>query len=89
MSPSPDGTVVVAAIGDLHVGEDQHQPYRDLFIEISQRAHVLALCGDLTNFGKTPEAEFGAEPVATVETRSGCTCWTARRWSCTGSASPA
>lgn len=63
MNPSPDGPLVVAAIGDLHVGEDHHQPYRDLFIEISQRAHVLALCGDLTNFGRTVEVEILADDL--------------------------
>jgi Icc-related predicted phosphoesterase len=68
MSLSPDaqpagGTKRVAAIGDLHVGENHHQPYRELFARISQEADVLALCGDLTNFGKTPEVEILAEDL--------------------------
>jgi Icc-related predicted phosphoesterase len=54
----------VAAIGDLHVTEDGVAPYRDLFIEISSAAEVLVLCGDLTNFGKTREAEILAEDIA-------------------------
>lgn len=58
------GTVRVAAIGDLHVGENMHQPYRELFQRISQEADVLALCGDLTNFGKTPEVEILAEDLS-------------------------
>lgn len=53
----------LAAIGDLHVGEDMLHPYRDLFAKISAEADVLALCGDLTNFGKTPEAEILAEDL--------------------------
>ena len=53
----------LAAIGDLHVGENMERPYRDLFSKISQEADVLALCGDLTNFGKTPEAEILAEDL--------------------------
>lgn len=53
----------LAAIGDLHVGEDMRKPYRDLFARIAQEADVLALCGDLTNFGKTPEAEILAEDL--------------------------
>jgi Icc-related predicted phosphoesterase len=53
----------VAAIGDLHVGENHSHPYRDLFSRISQEADVLALCGDLTNFGKTVEAEILAEDL--------------------------
>jgi Icc-related predicted phosphoesterase len=53
----------LAAIGDLHVGENMDRPYRELFSRISQEADVLALCGDLTNFGKTPEAEILAEDL--------------------------
>jgi Icc-related predicted phosphoesterase len=53
----------VAAIGDLHVQEDSVAPYRELFAEISNHADVLLLCGDLTNFGKTAEAEILAEDI--------------------------
>ena len=53
----------VAAIGDLHVREDSIAPYRELFTEISGHADVLVLCGDLTNFGKTSEAEILADDI--------------------------
>jgi Icc-related predicted phosphoesterase len=53
----------VAAIGDLHVQEADKAPYRELFTEISGAADVLLLCGDLTNFGKTGEAEILAEDL--------------------------
>src|SRR4051794_34344999 len=53
----------VAAIGDLHVQEHDKAPYRELFTEISAAADVLLLCGDLTNFGKTGEAEILAEDL--------------------------
>jgi len=53
----------VAAIGDLHVQESDVAPYRELFTEISSHADVLLLCGDLTNFGKTSEAEILAEDI--------------------------
>jgi Icc-related predicted phosphoesterase len=53
----------VAAIGDLHVQEDSVAPYREMFAEISAAADVLVLCGDLTNFGKTREAEILAEDI--------------------------
>lgn len=58
-----DGKLRVAAIGDLHVMEDSVAPYRELFAEISGVADVLVLCGDLTNFGKTREAEILAEDI--------------------------
>jgi len=53
----------VAAIGDLHVQESDDAPYRELFSEISNHADVLLLCGDLTNFGKTKEAEILADDI--------------------------
>jgi Icc-related predicted phosphoesterase len=53
----------VAAIGDLHVKEDQSAPYRELFGEISRAADVLVLTGDLTDLGKPREAEILAEDL--------------------------
>ena len=58
-------TITVAAIGDLHVTENSTAPYREMFAEISRVADVLVLCGDLTNFGKTSEAEILAEDIRT------------------------
>ncbi len=63
LSPEAPRPLKLAAIGDLHVNENMRQPYRDLFAKIAQEADVLALCGDLTNFGKTPEAEILAEDL--------------------------
>ncbi len=53
----------LAAMGDLHVTEASEHRYRDIFAEISEVADVLILCGDLTNFGKTREAEILAEDL--------------------------
>ena len=64
MSASPE-RIRLAAIGDLHVTEASEHRYRDLFAEISDAADVLALCGDLTNFGKVREAEILAEDLRT------------------------
>jgi Icc-related predicted phosphoesterase len=61
--PSPTEAITLAAIGDLHVSETCHGRYRTLFEEISAAADVLALTGDLTNFGKTSEAEILAEDL--------------------------
>jgi Icc-related predicted phosphoesterase len=62
MSASPE-RIRLAAIGDLHVTEASEHRYRDMFEEISEAADVLALCGDLTNFGKIREAEILAEDL--------------------------
>src|SRR5215212_8717549 len=47
MSDEPRQTMKVAAIGDLHVREDNAESYRELFGEISREADVLVLAGDL------------------------------------------
>ena len=60
---SENGKLRVAAIGDLHVQENDTAPYREMFTEISGAADVLVLCGDLTNFGKTSEAKILAEDI--------------------------
>ncbi len=62
MSATPD-RITLAAMGDLHVCEGDQGRYQDVFAEISADADVLALCGDLTNFGKTPEAEILADDL--------------------------
>jgi len=63
---SADGATAklrIAAMGDLHVTEASEHRFRDLFAEISEVADVMVLCGDLTNFGKTREAEILAEDL--------------------------
>ena len=64
MSPTTR-PIIVGAIGDLHVVEQHQHPYRALFGEISERADVMVLCGDLTNYGKIPEAEILARDIET------------------------
>jgi uncharacterized protein len=56
-------TLTIAGIGDLHVGDTDPHPFRDLFAEIAAAADVLALCGDLTNLGRPREAEILAEDL--------------------------
>jgi Icc-related predicted phosphoesterase len=61
--PSTTEAITLAAIGDLHVSETCHNRYRAMFEEMSEAADVVALTGDLTNFGKASEAEILAEDV--------------------------
>lgn len=63
MTPSSTRPVKLAAMGDLHVGQDDRGRYREVFEEVSREADVLALCGDLTNFGTTREAENLADDL--------------------------
>jgi Icc-related predicted phosphoesterase len=50
-------SVRVAAVGDLHVHQNSSETLQSLFEKISQKADVLALCGDLTQMGLPAEAE--------------------------------
>jgi Icc-related predicted phosphoesterase len=59
----PPERASIAGIGDLHVAETSAGAWRELFAEISERADVLALCGDLTNLGAPREAEILADEL--------------------------
>ena len=58
-----DGTLRVAALGDIHATPANPGRWRDTMAEIAQVADVLCLCGDLTNHGTVAEAESLAEDL--------------------------
>ncbi len=73
MSGWPDGSVRVAAIGDVHLDRDVLGRYRPALEHLGGKADVLLLAGDLTRHGTADEArcvaeEFGglAVPVVAV-----------------------
>ncbi|HEY1581547.1 MAG TPA: metallophosphoesterase [Chthoniobacterales bacterium] len=49
--------VRIAAVADIHYGKHSRGTLLDTFAEISRRADVLLLCGDLTDYGLAEEAE--------------------------------
>ncbi|RCG32074.1 metallophosphoesterase [Sphaerisporangium album] len=53
--------VRVAAVGDVHLGEDIRGRYRPRLEGIEQRADVLLLAGDLTRHGTPEEGRIVAE----------------------------
>lgn len=55
MSAKPD-SLRVAAVGDLHVHQNSAESLQALFEDISQKADILALAGDLTHLGLPAEA---------------------------------
>ena len=64
MAENPSGEVVrIAAVGDVHCAKDSSGKLKPLFEQVAERADVLVLCGDLTNFGKTREAEILADDI--------------------------
>src|SRR5690606_13112796 len=64
---APAEKVRIAAFGDLHMKEDKAGYYRELFPELHDAADILCLCGDLTDFGKTVEAENLAEDLRVLK----------------------
>lgn len=50
-------SLTIAAMADIHVGKTNFGPYQELFSEISEKADILLLCGDLTGRGYPSEAE--------------------------------
>ncbi len=62
--PSPgNGVLRIAAVGDLHVREDQSVPIREIFADASRHADILLLAGDLTDHGRVREAEILADEL--------------------------
>ena len=52
-----NGDVVrVAAVGDLHCGKASQGVLQPLFARMAERADVVVLCGDLTDYGLPEEA---------------------------------
>jgi Icc-related predicted phosphoesterase len=47
----------IAALADVHYRRNSRGEMHELFAEISHRADVLLLCGDLTDYGLAQEAE--------------------------------
>ena len=62
MSAKPD-SVRVAAVGDLHVHQNSIESLQSLFENISEKADVLAMCGDLTQLGLPAEAKKLAQDL--------------------------
>ena len=53
----------IAAIGDLHVSKASQGRFQTLFGQISNRADVLVLCGDFTDYGTSEEARILAREL--------------------------
>jgi Icc-related predicted phosphoesterase len=61
-----NGTVRIAAVGDLHCPRTSPDELHSLFTYVSEQADVLLLCGDLTDFGKPDEARQLAQHLSTA-----------------------
>ena len=50
----------IAAVGDIHLGQDMRGKYRPAFEHVAQHADILMLAGDLTRHGTPDEGEVVA-----------------------------
>ncbi len=53
----------IAAVGDIHVRESDKGKWVEYFKEVSRKADVLVICGDLTDTGDEGEAQVLAEEL--------------------------
>src|SRR3712207_3689897 len=53
----------IAAVGDIHVKENDHGKWTDFFKDVSRQADILILAGDLTDTGHLNEAEILKEEL--------------------------
>jgi Icc-related predicted phosphoesterase len=61
------GDVVrVAAVGDLHCGKISQGAFQSLFTRMAEAADVVAMCGDLTDYGLPEEARVLAREISSV-----------------------
>jgi Icc-related predicted phosphoesterase len=57
----------LAAVGDVHYTRTSQGAFARIFGDVSQRADVLVLCGDLTDYGHVDEATVLARDLAHVK----------------------
>lgn len=62
----PDGTVRIAAIGDLHCTKTSQGAFQSLFARVAESADFLLLAGDLTDYGLPEEARILARELSTL-----------------------
>src|ERR1700746_157207 len=55
----------IAAVADIHYGKTAKGKLRDLFVSATANADVLAIAGDLTEYGSPEEAAVLAEDLRT------------------------
>lgn len=59
--------VRVAAIGDLHCKRTSQGDLKSVFAQIAENADVLAMCGDLTDYGLPEEAQILVKELAAAK----------------------
>lgn len=58
--------VRIAALADVHYGKELTESQHAVYREISERADVLLVCGDITDYGLPEEAEVAVQEFRAV-----------------------
>ena len=61
-----NGTVRLAAMSDIHVSKTGQGALASIFAQVSERADLLVMCGDLTDYGLPEEARVLARDIGTA-----------------------
>src|SRR5687767_15455607 len=64
---SSTNVVRVAAVADVHCSHNCPGTLLPLFTQIAQAADVLALCGDLTDYGQPDEAKALVNELSSIK----------------------
>ena len=59
-------TVRIAAMSDVHVSKTSHGTLAPILAQVADRADVLVLCGDLTDYGTAEEARVLVKELGTL-----------------------
>jgi Icc-related predicted phosphoesterase len=62
-----DGSITIAALGDVHYGRTSQGTLQPVLAQISAKADLLVLCGDLTDFGLPEEAALLAKDLSAAK----------------------
>jgi len=63
MSETKQSTIRIAAVGDIHFGENDTGRYQEQLKDIANHADVFVICGDLTQNGHAKEAQVLADEL--------------------------
>ena len=61
-----NGTVRLAAMSDIHASKTSQGALSSVFAQVSERADMLVMCGDLTDYGLPEEARVLARDIGTA-----------------------
>jgi Icc-related predicted phosphoesterase len=60
-------TVRLAAVGDIHCGKQSQGALQPLFAQMQEHADIVALCGDLTDYGLPDEAQVLVREMSVIQ----------------------